>query len=48
MLPRMTRRRALWLLAVAVLGLFAVELAFDGRMQDAGGHGRRSRSPCCR
>ncbi|HZV74649.1 MAG TPA: hypothetical protein VFF79_13110 [Conexibacter sp.] len=35
----MTRRRALWLLAVAVLGLFAVELAFDGRMQDAGGHG---------
>jgi hypothetical protein len=39
MLPRMTRRRALWLLAVAVLGLFAVLLALDGRMQDAGGHG---------
>lgn len=39
MLPRMTRRRALWLLAVVTLGLFAVLLALDGRMQDAGGHG---------
>jgi hypothetical protein len=35
----MTRRRALWLLAVAVIVLFAVELAYDGQMQDAGGHG---------
>jgi hypothetical protein len=39
MLARMTRRRALWLLAVAVVALFAVELAYDGQMQDAGGHG---------
>lgn len=35
----MTRRRALWLLAVAVIALFAVELAYDNRMQDAGHHG---------
>lgn len=35
----MTRRRALWLLAVAVLALFAVEYAYDRQMQDAGGHG---------
>lgn len=35
----MTRRRALWLLAVAVIGLFAVEYAYDRQMQDAGGHG---------
>jgi hypothetical protein len=35
----MTRRRALWILGVVVLGLFAVLLALDGRMQDAGGHG---------
>jgi hypothetical protein len=39
MLARMSRRRALWLLAVAVIGLFAVLVALDGRMQDAGGHG---------
>jgi hypothetical protein len=39
MLARMTRRRVLWLLAVAVVGLFAVELAYDGQMQDAGSHG---------
>jgi hypothetical protein len=39
MLPRMTRRRALWLLAAAVIGLFAALVALDGRMQDAGGHG---------
>jgi hypothetical protein len=35
----MTRRRALWILGIATLGLFAVLLALDGRMQDAGGHG---------
>jgi hypothetical protein len=35
----MTRRRALWLLGIASLALFAVELAYDGRMQDAGHHG---------
>jgi hypothetical protein len=35
----MTRRRALWLVGIAMLALFAVELAYDGRMQDAGGHG---------
>jgi hypothetical protein len=35
----MTRRRALWLLAIATLGLFLVLLAIDGQMQDAGGHG---------
>ncbi len=39
MLPRMTRRRALWLLGIAALALFAVELVYDGRMQDAGHHG---------
>jgi hypothetical protein len=39
MLARMTRRRALWLLAVAVVGLFAVLAVLDGRMQDAGDHG---------
>jgi hypothetical protein len=35
----MTRRRALWILGIATLGLFAVLIALDGRMQDAGGHG---------
>ena len=35
----MTRRRALWILGVVTLGLFAVLLALDGRMQDAGHHG---------
>jgi hypothetical protein len=35
----MTRRRALWLLGIATLALFAVELLYDGRMQDAGSHG---------
>ncbi len=35
----MTRRRALWLLAFATLVLFAILVALDGRMQDAGGHG---------
>lgn len=35
----MTRRRALWLLGIATLVLGAVELAYDGRMQDAGHHG---------
>lgn len=35
----MTRRRALWLLAVAVLALFAVEYAYDRQMQEAGHHG---------
>jgi hypothetical protein len=39
MLRRMTRRRALWLLAVVALGLLAVLAVLDGRMQDAGGHG---------
>jgi len=39
MLAAMSRRRVLWLLAVAVVVLFAVELFYDGRMQDAGGHG---------
>lgn len=34
----MTRRRALWILAIATLVLLAVELVFEGRMQDAG-HG---------
>src|SRR4051794_25325591 len=37
--PRMTRRRALWIVGIAMLALFAVELVFDGRMQDAGGYG---------
>ncbi|HEX4805726.1 MAG TPA: hypothetical protein VFU94_07485 [Conexibacter sp.] len=35
----MTRRRALWLLALAVVATFAVEYAYDRQMQDAGGHG---------
>lgn len=35
----MTRRRALWILGVVTLGLFAVLLVLDGRMQDAGHHG---------
>ncbi|HXE45958.1 MAG TPA: hypothetical protein VN635_12270 [Conexibacter sp.] len=35
----MTRRRALWLLGVAAIALFAVEYAYDRQMQDAGGHG---------
>jgi hypothetical protein len=35
----MTRRRALWLLAIATLGLLVVLVALDGRMQDAGGPG---------
>lgn len=39
MLPPMTRRRALWILGVVTLGLFAVLLVLDGRMQDAGNHG---------
>src|SRR4051794_3981321 len=39
MLPRMTRRRWLWILGIAMLVLLAVELVYDGRMQDAGGFG---------
>ncbi len=35
----MTRRRALWILGIATLVLFAVEIAYDGQMQDAGHHG---------
>lgn len=35
----MTRRRALWILGIAMLALFAVELAYDAQLQDAGGHG---------
>jgi hypothetical protein len=35
----MTRRRALWILGVATLVLFAVLVALDARMQDAGHHG---------
>jgi hypothetical protein len=35
----MTRRRALSLLGIAMLALFAIELLYDGRMQDAGGYG---------
>lgn len=35
----MTRRRALWLLAIATFGLLAVLAVLDGRMQDAGDHG---------
>lgn len=38
-LPRMTHRRWLWTLGIATLALGAVELLYDGRMQDAGGHG---------
>ena len=32
----MTRRSWLWILGIATLVLFAVEIAYDGRMQDAG------------
>jgi hypothetical protein len=39
MLPAMTRRRALWLLGIAALGLFVALIVIDRRMQDAGGHG---------
>jgi hypothetical protein len=35
----MTRRRALWILGLVSLGLFAVLAALDGRMQEAGSHG---------
>lgn len=35
----MTRRSALWILGLATLVLFAVEIAYDGQMQDAGHHG---------
>lgn len=35
----MTRRRWLWILGIAMLALLAVELIYDGRMQDAGGFG---------
>jgi len=35
----MTRRRWLWILGIAMLALFAVELLYDGRMQDAGSFG---------
>lgn len=35
----MTRRRALWILGIAMLALGAVELLYDGRMQDAGSFG---------
>ncbi len=35
----MTRRRALWILGIAMLALFAVELLYDGRAQDAGSYG---------
>lgn len=35
----MTRRRWLWILGIATLVLLAVELLYDGRMQDAGGYG---------
>jgi hypothetical protein len=35
----MTRRRALWLLGIATLVLFALLIALDARMQDAGSHG---------
>lgn len=35
----MTRRRWLWILGIAMVALLAVELVYDGRMQDAGGHG---------
>lgn len=39
MLPPMTRRRALWLLGIVLVGLSAVLLSLDGTMQDAGGYG---------
>jgi hypothetical protein len=35
----MTRRRWLWILGVVTLGLFAVLIVLDGRMQNAGHHG---------
>jgi len=35
----MTRRRWLWILGIAMVALLAVELVYDGRMQDAGGYG---------
>jgi hypothetical protein len=35
----MTRRRWLWILGIAMLALFAVELLYDGRAQDAGSFG---------
>jgi hypothetical protein len=35
----MTRRRWLWIIGIAMLALGAVELLYDGRMQDAGRHG---------
>src|SRR5215212_5169429 len=35
----MNRRRWLWILGIAMLALFAVELVYDGRMQDAGSYG---------
>lgn len=35
----MTRRRALWVLAIVVLGLGAWMLSLDATMQDAGGYG---------
>jgi hypothetical protein len=39
MLPRVSRRRALWLLGLTTVGLLAVLAVLDGRMQDAGGPG---------
>jgi hypothetical protein len=38
-LPRMTRRRALWILAIVWLGLGAYLLSLEATMQDAGGYG---------
>jgi hypothetical protein len=35
----MGRRRWLWILGIAMLALFAVELLYEGRMQDAGSYG---------
>jgi hypothetical protein len=35
----MTRRRRLWILGIATLVLGAVEVIYDGQMQDAGHHG---------
>jgi hypothetical protein len=35
----MMRRRWLWILGIAMLALLAVELVYDGRMQDAGSYG---------
>lgn len=39
MLAAMSRRRALWLLGIATLIVFAALTALEARMQDAGGHG---------